>query len=338
LTSPAFGIDLGTSNIKIYSRHSDSILLEKNMIAYEGRSTLLAYGDTAFEMYEKSPDNITISFPLTNGVIADINSMQRVLKGFLRDCQGGTLKPADYYIAVLTDITEVEKRAFYDLVREAGVKPRRVMMVEKAIADGLGVGVDVKTAHGVFMVDVGYDSTEISVLSLGGIVVSKLLKTGGSKFDASIQRMIRDKFGLVIGQKTAESVKMELEGLKQRSENAVICGRDVVLGLPVEREIPTEAVDECLMDLFIQIVSNVKLILERTPPELSADIYRQGIFLTGGGCLISGFAEILSEGTKLKVNVPENPLTCIANGLSLVIKDANYHTLAYEMEAMSIKL
>lgn len=144
----AFGIDLGTNNIKIYNRADDAILVEKNMIAIENKDTLFAYGDSAFEMYEKAPGNIHISYPLSNGVIADIKNMELLVKYFISDMTRSNIRPGDYYIAVPTDVTGVEKRAFYDLVKNAGVKARRVMVVEKAVADGLGLDIDVKNSQG----------------------------------------------------------------------------------------------------------------------------------------------------------------------------------------------
>ena len=176
-----FGIDLGTSNIKIYNRDEDSLTVEKNMIAIQGRDTLFAYGDSAFDMYEKAPENIQVSFPVVNGVIADIRNMNTLIHYFISDQCKGNIRPADYYIAVPTDVTEVERRAFKDLIKESNVKARRVYIVEKAVADGLGMDIDVKTSQGLMVVDVGYDTTEISLVSLGGIVMSQLIKTGGQK-------------------------------------------------------------------------------------------------------------------------------------------------------------
>ena len=172
MASSAYGIDLGTCNIKIYGKGDESVFCQKNIIAIENKDILFAYGDEAFDMYEKAPGNIHISYPLCNGVIADIKNMQTLVKCFVTDLGGGSVKPADYYIAVPTDVTEVEKRAFYDLVKNANVKAKRVMVVEKAIADGLGLDIDVKNSQGVLIVDVGFDTTEISILSLGGIVLS----------------------------------------------------------------------------------------------------------------------------------------------------------------------
>ncbi len=335
MSNNAFGIDLGTSNIKIYSKSDDVILVEKNMIAIENKNNLFAYGDSAFEMHEKAPGNIQISYPLCNGVIADIKNMETLIKFFVTDLSKGNVRPADFFVAVPTDITEVEKRAFKDLVREAGVKAKRIMVVEKAIADGLGMNIDVKNSQGVLMVNVGYDTTEISILSLGGIVLSRLIKTGGQKFDDAIRNAIRKEFSLIIGGKTAEKVKIDLQELEGNGQGALVYGRDIVTGLPVEREIPTRLIDETLTEHFAAIIDNVKVILERTPPELAADIYRNGLYLTGGASQVNHFAELMRKGTGLNVNVAENPITSVAVGLSKIIKDDNYKSVAYAIEGMS---
>ncbi len=331
----AYGIDLGTNNIKIYSRNEDDILVEKNMIAIENKNTLFAYGNSAFEMYEKAPGNIHISFPLSNGVIADIKNMETLVKYFISDLQKGANKPADFFIAVPTDVTEVEKRAFYDLIRDANIKAKKIMVVEKAVADGLGMDIDVKNSQGVIVVNVGYETTEVSILSLGGIVLSRLIKVGGMKFDDSIRSAIRREYGLIIGGKTAETVKINLKNLEEEGKGAVVYGRDIVTGLPVERVIPTELVCDSLTEHFNTIIDNVKVILERTPPELAADIYRNGIYLTGGASQVSHLAQRLAEGTGLKVNVAENPMTSVAQGLAKIIKEDNYKSIAYAIEGMS---
>ena len=335
MANNAFGIDLGTCNIKIYNRGEDDVFVEKNMIAIENKKTLFAYGNSAFEMYEKAPSNINISYPLSNGVIADIQNMETLIKYFMGDLMKGNIKPADYYIAVPWDVTEVEKRAFKDLIKESNVKARRVMVVDKAVADGLGLGIDVKNAQGVLVVNVGFDTTEISILSLGGIVLSKLIKVGGRKFDDAIKAAIRREYSLIIGGKTAETVKTSLLELEEAGTGAVVYGRDIVTGLPVEREIPTTLVDESLIEHFNTIIDNIKVILERTPPELAADIYRHGIYLTGGASQVSHLAQLMSKGTGLKVNVSENPVSSVALGLAKIIKEENYKSVAYAIEGMS---
>ena len=220
MTVNAFGIDLGTSSIKIYEKQSNEIVVRKNMIAIANRRELRAYGDDAYDMYEKTPGNLVVSYPLNDGVIADINNMELLFRHFIEDTgKGATAKPADYYIAVPTDITKVEKRAFSDLIRDSKVKAKKIMLVEKALADGLGLDIDVKNSQGVMVVDIGYDTTEISILSLGGIVLSRLMKMGGNKFDDAIRACVRKEFGLLIGAKSAEQVKFSLKELSAKNEN-----------------------------------------------------------------------------------------------------------------------
>ena len=334
LATNAFGIDLGTSNIKIYNAADDSIMIEKNMIAIQNKKNIFAYGDSAYEMYEKAPGNIQISYPLCNGVIADIRNMETLIRFFITDISKGNIRNADYYIAVPTDVTEVEKRAFFDLIEDANVKARKIMVVEKAVADGLGLDIDVKNSQGVLVVNVGYDTTEVSILSLGGIVLSRLIKTGGLKFDEAIRSAVRKEYGLLIGGKTAEGIKKNLAELEQAGTGAVVFGRDIVTGLPVEREIPTELVVSCLEEHFNTIVDCVKVILERTPPELGADIYRHGIYLTGGASQISHLAHRLASSTGLKVNEAEKPIESVVLGLSKILNDDNYKSVAYAIEGM----
>lgn len=331
----AFGIDLGTSNIKIYNRSDDSVFVEKNMIAIENKRNLFAYGNSAFDMHEKAPGNIVISYPLSNGVIADIQNMEQLIKYFMQDLMKNNVRPADYYIAVPWDVTEVEKRAFKDLIKESGVRAKKVMVVDKAVADGLGLGIDVKNSQGVLIVNVGFDTTEISILSLGGIVLSKLIKVGGRKFDEAIRSAIRKEYSLIVGGKTAENVKIALAELEVEHNDAVVYGRDIVTGLPVERNIPTSLVNECLIEYFNTIIDNIKVILERTPPELAADIYRHGLYLTGGASQVSRLANLISRGTGLKVNVSENPTESVALGLAKIINDDNFKSVAYAIEGMS---
>ena len=327
-----FGIDLGTSSIKIYSRTEDNVFVEKNMIAIKNKKDICAYGDSAFDMYEKAPSNIAISYPLNDGVIADIKNMESLIKLYMSNLMKGQIKPADYYIAVPRDVTEVERMAFKDLIKEAGVKARNIKTVDESIADGLGMDIDVKNSQGVLVVNVGYDTTEISILSLGGIVLSKLIKTGGHKFDDAIKSAARQEYQLIIGSKTAEQLKIQMSESEKSGSDSVVYGRDIVTGLPVERAISTETLSNCLKEYFAMIIDNVKVILERTPPELSADIYKHGVYLTGGASQVANLAEMMSAGTGLKVNMAENPVTSVALGLAKIIKDDNYKSVTYDIE------
>lgn len=335
MASSAYGIDLGTNNIKIYAKGNKHIFTAKNMIAIERKDILFAYGDPAFEMYEKAPEFIQISYPLNNGVIADINNMQTLVKCFIGDLCDGNIKPADYYIAVPHDVTEVEKKAFNDLIKNAGLKPKKVMVVKKAIADGLGMDIDVKTSQGVLVVDIGFHTTEISILSLGGIVLSKMIKLGGQKFDDAIRNAIRSEYNLLIGGKTAEKIKISLNELEEEGSNAVVYGRDIVTGLPVEREIPTELIVDALKEHLETIVEQVKVILEKTPPELGADIFRRGVYLTGGSSQISHLDTMLAKATGLKVNHAQDPIGCVALGLSRVINEPKFQSVAYSYDVQN---
>ena len=330
----AYAVDLGTCNIKIYNAGTDRIVVQKNMIAVKNKKTMIAYGDNAYEMFERAPANIKVSYPIASGVIADIRNMELLMKSFIRDEQRGAMHPADFFVAVPTDVTEVERRSFYDLIADAGIKARRIMVVEKALADGLGLGIDVKTAQGVLIVDVGFDTTEISILSLGGIVLSKLIKVGGHQFDATIVSAVRREYNLVIGMKTAETVRLSFGNKENTSDLCTIYGRDIVTGLPMERSLSRDFVSDTLMDSFRTIVDNVKVLLERTPPELSADIYRHGLFLTGGASQEEGLADLLGAEVKLDVNMADSPINTVALGLAQVIKKIQYRPLAYTIEGL----
>ena len=329
MSNNIFGIDIGTSNLRIYNQADNSVFMEKNMIAIENKKTLLAYGDSAYDMYEKAPQSIVASFPVINGVIADINNMQTLIEYFISDLSKGGIKPADYFVAVPTDVTEVEKRAFYDLIRDASIKAHKIYIVEKAVADGLGLGVDVKHAQGVMVVNVGYSTTEVSILSLGGIVLSRLIKTAGFAFIEDIRNAVRKDFNLFIGEKSAERVLMSLNELVENKEEAVCYGRDIVSGLPVEKHIPTDVIDMSMRTPFGSFADCVKQILERKPPELGADIYRHGIYLTGGASQAHNLAEYIADSTGIKVNVGEDPINSVVDGLAKIINEEKYRPLAY---------
>ena len=207
----AYGIDIGTSNFKMCCSDKDKILNEKNIIAIANKTEILAFGDEAYEMYEKAPEHIEVSFPVKFGVIADIENMQTLLFNFFNKInEGKKITGSDFYIAVPTDVTEVEKRAFYELVVDSKVKAKNVYVVDKPVADAIGAGLDVTKSKGIMIVNIGAETTEISVLSLGGIVISKAVKIGGNKLDDCIISNVRKAYNLVIGSKTAENLKKEL--------------------------------------------------------------------------------------------------------------------------------
>ncbi len=327
-----YGVDLGTSNIKMYSLASDTILNEKNVIAIKNRNEIIKFGDFAFEMYEKAPGNIEVTFPVKFGVIADIQNMETLFSCFYKKINNNkAVTGADFCIAVPTDITEVEKRAFYDVIMDARVKAKKIVVVEKPIADAVGVGIDVNSPNGHLLVNIGADTTEITVLSMGGIVLSKLIKTGGMKLDESIASHIRKKYNLIIGSRSAEIVKKELaDAMNEEPDKvAMTYGRNIVTGLPNAREITGDLVHEAISDLLHQIIENIKVILERTPPELSADIISRGIYLTGGSANVKNLSTLITKETGLKVNTSDQPSESVIRGISKILTTPDLFDLAF---------
>lgn len=317
-----FGIDLGTCNIKIFNKSKNQILNEKNVIAIENKVNVFAIGDEAFEMVEKVPDNIKIIFPVHYGVISDIQSMTKILIRLLKKMTKDTLKKSEFVVSVPTDITEVERRAISELLENSSLKPKKVTIIDKPIADALGVGVEVTSARGAMVVNIGADTTEISILSLGGIVLSKLIKVGGNDLDESIVSEIKRERNLHIGNKTAENVKIKIgSAVKQPETTAMVCGRDLLNGLPVEKEISSDLIYDAISEKLHHIVDNIKVILERTPPELGADIIRNGIYITGGSAMLGAFDQFIAKETGLKVNLSEKPDESVIRGLGEVIQN-----------------
>lgn len=326
-----YGIDLGTSNFKIYSLTSKKTINEKNVIAKKNRDEVFQYGDPAFEMYEKAPANIEITFPVKFGVIADIRNMDSLFECFFKKLNGKSLSGSgDFCIAVPTDITEVEKRAFYDMIAESRVRAKHINVVEKPIADAVGVGIDVDSPKGNLIVNIGSDTTEISVISLGGIVLSKLIKTGGSKLDESICSIVRKKYNLIIGRRTAEQIKINLADAMNDSEDTYVAyGRNIVTGLPTSKEISSALVYEAISEHLHSIIDSVKVILERTPPELAADIISTGVYLTGGSSQINNLDTLFNKETGLDVNTSEDPEETVIRGIAEILSDDKLSGLMY---------
>lgn len=330
-----YGIDFGTSMIKIYQKNNGIILDEKNIIAIANRRKMIAAGDEAFEMYEKAPANISVTYPVRNGVIADIANMLELLNYTLRKIKlrNSKFSSAEFIVATPTDITEVEKRAFFDLIASSNAKAKNIKIVEKPIADAVGAGLDVTTARGVMVVDIGADTTEVSIISLGGIVISKLIPVGGNRLDESIKNFVKKNYNLVIGDKTSEYIKKQLaSAFPAEEKNLKAYGRNVVTGLPTEVEISSSMVYDSVIDYLHSIIDAIKIILERTPPEISSDIIDTGIYVTGGSSSITGLSKLIKKETDLKVNLCEDPTNTVVNGLGRIIEDHKLSSLAFTLK------
>lgn len=334
MSSNVYGIDLGTNNLKVFCKASGTIMNEKNTVAIVNKNQLYAYGDAAYAMYEKAPDTIQISFPVVGGVIAEYNFLQTMIFEFLEKNSKGKVRGADFIVAVPTDITEVEKKAFFDMFYKSKVKPRLVQVCDKPIADAVGLGLDVNEPTGVMLVDIGADTTEISVISLGGLVLSSLLHFGGNQLDESIIAYVRKNNNLLIGKKTACALKESIGSALPGSEATMsIVGRDVVSGLPLETEINATQVYEAMQADLNDICNSIKMTLEHTPPELARDIIHSGIYITGGSSRIQKLDELFASITGIKVNTCEDPEECVARGLIQIVSDNKFRQLAYTLKA-----
>ncbi len=333
MTQLVYGVDMGTSNIKLYNINTEEIVNEKNIIAIKDKRKIFQFGDNAFEMYEKAPDNIVVTFPIKNGVIADLVNMEVLFTCFFKKINEGKINTgADFCISVPTDITEVEKRAFFDVIMDAKIKAKKISVVEKPIADAVGVGIDIESPRGNMLINVGADTTEISIISMGGIVLSKLIKTGGNKFDEAICNCVRKKHNLIIGTRTAEKAKIALADAtldEDDDKQFMVHGRNIVSGLPTSRQIGRALIFEAMEENMRTIVDNIKVILERTPPELAADIIETGVFLTGGSALIKNFDKLLSNETGLKINVVDKPSESVIRGLKKIVSTPEYDELMF---------
>lgn len=316
------GIDFGTNEIKVYKKGAGIVLSEKNVIAMRGKKDVITAGNEAFDMLGKAPEEIVLATPIRNGVIADIGRMQLLLDRLLQMLFQGKIKSADYLVAVPKDITEVEKRAFYEVIQKSNAKIHALYAVDKPIAAALGMDIDITASRGVMTVDIGADTTEIAVISLEGIVVSKLIPVGGYKLDALIQSAVRKRHNLLIGEKTAENIKKALaSAIEPEADTIRIFGRDVVSGLPAEAMIDSELVYLAIREQITAILSAIRQILERTPPEISADIIESGIYVCGGSANIKNMDKKIEKETNLKVNVAENAQDVVAKGLGMMVEN-----------------
>ncbi|MCF0129706.1 MAG: rod shape-determining protein [Pseudobutyrivibrio sp.] len=334
----SYGIDIGTHNLKIFSGSNSHISNIKNTISIVNKNEMYAYGDEAYSMYEKAPDHIEVSFPIVSGVIADFDNMQTMLFEVIEHKLKGHIKGADIVVAVPADITEVEEKAFADLFTKSKVKPHSVRVCKKPLADAMGLGLDVSEPTGVMVVDLGADTTEISVISLGGMVLSQLLPFGGNQIDESIVTHLKRTYNLVIGKKTAGQLKENIgSALPGRKDKMTVVGRDVVSGLPIEMEVSSDVVYEGIRSDLENICTNIKLILERVPPELAKDIVHSGIYLTGGSSQLHEIAHLFTEVTNIKVNQGDDPEESCVRGLGLVLSDSKFRQYGYTIKTRIFK-
>ena len=315
------GIDLGTANVLVYVRGKGIVLRESSVVALDkDKNAVLAIGEEARQMIGRTPGNIVAVRPLRDGVIADYSITESMLRHFIEKVVGRSFvfRPR-IMVCIPSGCTKVEQRAVQEAAEQAGA--RHVQLIEEPLAAALGAGLDIVQPQGSMVIDIGGGTTDIAVISLGGIVTSESLRIAGDKFDEDITSYIKRRYNLMIGERTAEGIKFTVGAAfpEARNETMEVRGRDLLTGLPKTIEITTANVADALEISMRRIVDGVKKVLEETPPELAADIMNNGIIMTGGGAMLYGLDELIRRSTDIPTALAEDPLSCVAIGCGVAL-------------------
>ena len=321
--SDDMGIDLGTANTLVHCKEKGIIIREPSVVAVEvDTNEVLAIGAEAKRMIGRTPGNIVAIRPMKDGVIADYEITQSMLKHFIKKAMGSRsfVRPR-ILVGVPSGVTEVEKRAVIDATIEAGA--REAYLIEEPMAAAIGAGLPVQEATGSMVVDIGGGTSEVAVISLGGIVSWKTIKTAGDSYDEAIGSYLRKKYGIQSGRHNAESLKLKIGTVQKRSDpkKEIISGRNSVSGMPCSSYVTDEDVKNALVPKIAEVIDAISYVLEQTPPELSSDILKSGIVLTGGGALLDGLSSVICNSLNIPVRIADNPLECVAIGAGLIIEN-----------------
>ena len=315
------GIDLGTANVLIYIKGQGVVLNEPSVVAIDSDTRRpLAVGSEAREMLGRTPGKVKAIKPMKDGVIADFETTGIMLNYFIKKVNGKSfLQRPRILICCPSNITQVEKNAIKEAAERTGA--RKVFLEEEPKVAAIGAGMDISKPSGNMVIDIGGGTTDIAILSLGGIVESSSIRIAGNAFDSDIIKYIKDKYKLLVGERTAEEIKITIGTVfpGSRNEKMEVRGRDLVTGLPHTITVTSEEIEEGLRESVYTIINAAKAILEQTPPELSADIIDKGIVLTGGGSLVDGLSQLLAQELKVPVFTAESPLTCVAEGTGILL-------------------
>jgi len=321
--SKDIGIDLGTANVLIHVKGEGIVLNEPSVVAIDNDTKKpLAVGTKAHEMLGRTPGKVKAIRPLKDGVIADFDATEIMLNHFIKEVNGKTfLSKPRILICCPSNITQVEKNAIKEAAERTGAK--KVFLEEEPKVAAVGAGMDISLPSGNMVVDIGGGTTDIAILSLGEIVNCSSIKIAGNTFDNDIEKYIKEKYKLLIGDRTAENIKFAIgnvfpDSLKEKME---VRGRDLITGLPHTITICSEEIEEALRESAYIIVNTAKFVLEQTPPELAADIIDKGIVITGGGALIKGFDQLLNYELKVPVRIANSPLTCVVEGTGILLNN-----------------
>lgn len=321
MSSVDIGIDLGTANTVITIGGKGIVINEPSVVAYDKKKRqVMAVGSEAYKMIGRTPAYIVAIKPLQDGVISDNDMTEAMIVEFIRKVSGSMLIKPRIILCIPSSVTDVENRAVVEAALSAGA--RKVYLIEEPIAALIGAGVDISKPNGTMVVDIGGGTADIAVVSFNGIVKSTSIKMAGNKFDASIIKHIQQKYKILIGEKSAENAKIQIGNVYNPNPDnkIVVKGRHLIKGLPESVEISEQDMYEALRDEVMEIVGKIKEVLEVTPPELVGDILRNGITLTGGGAMLNGFAEVISDNIGAPCYVAEKPIECVARGVQLAFK------------------
>jgi len=327
------GIDLGTASVLVYVKNKGIVIREPSVVALQkDTNKILAIGEEARQMIGRTPGNIVAVRPLKDGVIANYEVTEEMLKYFIeRVIPRPRLFRPQIVVCIPSGVTSVEKRAVLDAAVQAGAK--KTFLVEEPMAAAIGAGLNITEANGNMVVDIGGGTTDIAVISLGGIVVSESLRVGGDKFDEAIIRYIKKMYNMMIGERTAEEIKIKIGSAYPEGEEKTmdIRGRDLVTGLPRTIKFTSTDSYQALSEPIAAIVDGIKSVLERTPPELASDIVDKGIVLTGGGALLQGFSRLLAEETGIPVHLAQDPLSCVALGTGKILENEQLSSIRHSL-------
>jgi rod shape-determining protein MreB len=315
-------IDLGTANSAVYLRGKGIIIQEPSVVAINQKTgQILAVGKEAEKMVGKTPSHIVAIRPLRSGVISDFESTEQMLRYFIKKAVRKKFIGPRVIVGVPFGVTEVEKKAVLDAAKSAGA--REVYLIEEPMASAIGAGIAVQEPEGNFIVDIGGGTTEMAVISLGGIVVGKSLRVAGDRMNEDIIRYIQEEYKILIGERMAERVKIEIgSAYPQREKREVqVRGRNLVTGLPEEITVTDDEIRKALEKTVKTIVDEIKAVLEETPPELIGDILKNGIYLAGGGSQLRGLAQLIKKETKIKANLIDDPMTAVVRGAGMVLEN-----------------
>lgn len=326
------GIDLGTDTIKICDKNEKLTINEKNMLAIRDKTHVIAIGQRAFDIYEKSPSCVEVSRPMIHGAVADSKNLEIVLTGLLKRFSSFFCKSPDILVTAPSEISEVERRAFFKVMSE-NLKVKKVSLIDKGVADAVGIGMPVLQPIGNMVVNIGAATTDISIISEGKVIIGRVIKTGGQALDADIITMVRRQFNLSIGTKTAEELKNQLAYIQTGPDRKMnVFGIHTISGLPRSAEIPSLAVSVSIIETIDVIVDAIESILGRTPPQLIENIRKNGIYLTGGVSVLPNLASYIQKELNISVYSANDPVMNTLQGMVAIMNNKELQKLTYSLK------